>query len=1046
MVSKVFVVTGDFTNLDEVMSRELTEERQETEEEICSDIHTPSAEASASTPHVRKEQFYIGQEVWVVLGKESHGAVIDSFAHYSTDDSPAMVTIRWSTLGTYEDFPIDSLRPMFDYSDGDIVLSSHSRRSRKKTNSYAPPPTFQKNSVDGEIISSTKKAKEENTPKVFTAKKRKGGPSEARSKNPKGQITKVEPTLIEKALPGPRWTHKLVEKNGQTRCRWSSPRRAIKFKKWEAACEFEELRKTFGPDEMEAWVEYRRATAGAKTYVLCAHRHDATPYKATKKTVESAKGRQNSPKCRLPGPGWERKLVAKRGETVSHWISPGSTKIKFVNIEAALVFEQLRKKYKYNEAHAWKEHLRVSAGVEDSRCQFAVRRTDTRDTNKASMKVSQEVSSNETRSAETRADIFPHPNAFEEGQLVNVVAGKASHQAVIVSFENCAEIDGPQMATVRYLTWKGHDEVEVNQLRPICYSSKRERKQTDRFAPPSRLAGDSKEVDISQSNQLNEHPICYGSKMERQQIDQFAPPSRLSQVSKEVEIPQSNQLNEKNTRKRKHTDRPLSKKARTQEIGQEKRGKARKKFMKISCKDKMVLLALQEEVMPRGARYGDGDDDGDEGGRKKRRRRMTIKECRDRLFAATGNRLSQSTIRRWFLCRGGGLGEVETGTAPFRVSGKDEGEAVVCSSYVPRPPSKANPGKPKTKKTKKIPSKIEKEEIMVDCEMENEYNELWDYYMKPSVRENEEIIGSGMVLRKKIASCSLLRSKNDVFRQKVHSKVASLHKKGGRKGDILRILKLLREHDSGKLPKDELHQLVREILGPPGTGHGEIEVLDSLAIAALQGCDGKIKENVQDLVEPIASSRLTEHNVKGKVDLTSADALAQGHHPGTSVANNGGHVSRPSNFDITTTNNVAAKTDDSGEISVDIAHSPQAPKDDIDLCWDQEMEPSQHESKLHGGNTSPVSSVTIDSSRMSTELIDLSQDDDLDDGDSQPTSRRQKDARESKTSGTHDVYGSANYHGQISDHNILKNDPSSDNGTLVDLSQESDEDLPSDWV
>ena len=1013
MVSKVFVVTGDFTNLDEVMSRELTEERQETvdgetaKEEICSDIHTPSAEASASTPHARKEQFYLGQSVWVVLGKEFHEAVIDSFADDSTDDSPAMVTIRWSTLGTYEDFPIDFLRPMFDYSDGDIVSSSHSRRSRKKTDSYAPPPTFQKNSVDGEIISSTKKAKEEDTPKVFTAKKRKGGSSEARSKNPNGQVTKVEPTLIEKALPGPRWRHKLVEKNGKTRCRWSSPRRRIKFTKWEAACEFEELRKTFGPDEVEAWVEYRRATAGAKTYVLCAQRHDATPYKATKKTAERAKGRQNSPKCRLPGLGWERKLVDKRGETVSHWISPGS-KFKFVNIEAALVFEQLRKKYKYNEAHAWKEHLSVSAGVEDSRCQFAVRRTDTRDTIKASMKVSQEVSSNETRSAETRADIFPHPNAFEEGQLVYVVAGKANHQAVIVSIENCAETDGPQMATVRYLTWKGQDEVEVNQLRPICYGSKRERKQTDRFAPPSRLAGDSKEE----------------------------------------EIPQSNQLNEK--RKRKHTDRPLSK-ARTQEIGQEKRGKARKTYTKISREDRMVLLALQEEVMPSGARYVDGDDDGDEGGRKKRRRLMTIKECRDRVVAATGNHLSQSAIRRWFLCKGGGLGEVGTGTAPFGVSGKDEGDAVVCSSYVPRPPSKANPGKPKTKKTKKIPSKIEKEEITVDCEMENEYNALWDYYMKPSVRENEELIGSGMVLRKKIASCSLLRSKNDVFRQKVHRKVASLHKKGGRKGDILRILKLLREHDSGKLPKDEVHQLVQEILGP-GTGHGEIEVLDSLAVAALQGCDGKIKENVQDLVEPIASSGLAEHNVKGKVDLTFADALAQEHHQGTSVANNGGHVSRPSNYqqkivDITTTNKVAAKTDDSGEIAVDIAHSPHAPKEDIDLCCDQEMEPSKNESTLHGGNTSSVSSVTIDSSRRSTELIDLSQDDDLDDGDSQQTSRRQKYARESKTFGTNDVYGSANYHGQISDHNILKNDPSSNNGTLVDLSQESDtENLPSDWV
>ncbi len=131
-----------------------------------------------------------------------------------------------------------------------------------------------------------------------------------------------------------------------------------------------------------------------------------------------------------------------------------------------------------------------------------------------------------------------------------------------------------------------------------------------------------------------------------------------------------------------------------------------------------------------------------------------------------------------------------------------------------------------------------------------------------------------MVLRNKIASCSLLRSKNDVFCQKVHRKVTCLHNKGEGEGNIHRILKLLREHGSGQLPKDELHQLVKEILGPQ-TGHGEIEVLDSLAVAALQGCDGKIKEHVQDLVEPAASSGSAEHNVKGiDIDLTSAGALA----------------------------------------------------------------------------------------------------------------------------------------------------------------------------
>ncbi len=68
---------------------------------------------------------------------------------------------------------------------------------------------------------------------------------------------------------------------------------------------------------------------------------------------------------------------------------------------------------------------------------------------------------------------------------------------------------------------------------------------------------------------------------------------------------------------------------------------------------------------------------------------------------------------------------------------------------------------------------------------------------------------------------------------------------------------------------------------------------------------------------------------------------------------------------------------------MDIAHSPQTPEEVIDLCCDQEMGPSQHESKLHSGNTSSLITVIIDGLRGTTKLIDLSQDDDLDDGDSQ---------------------------------------------------------------
>ena len=58
---------------------------------------------------------------------------------------------------------------------------------------------------------------------------------------------------------------------------------------------------------------------------------------------------------------------------------------------------------------------------------------------------------------------------------------------------------------------------------------------------------------------------------------------------------------------------------------------------------------------------------------------------------------------------------------------------------------------------------------------------------------------------------------------------------GGDIADIHRILNLMREHDSGKLPEDELRLFVLDILGlAPRTGHDDVEVLDSLAMPALR--------------------------------------------------------------------------------------------------------------------------------------------------------------------------------------------------------------------
>jgi hypothetical protein len=65
-------------------------------------------------------------------------------------------------------------------------------------------------------------------------------------------------------------------------------------------------------------------------------------------------------------------------------------------------------------------------------------------------------------------------------------AGKTDYQAGFVTIDNRAMSKQPQMATVRWLTWKADYEIQVNDLRPILSSiDKRERRQTNRCAPPT---------------------------------------------------------------------------------------------------------------------------------------------------------------------------------------------------------------------------------------------------------------------------------------------------------------------------------------------------------------------------------------------------------------------------------------------------------------------------------------------------------------------------------------------------------------------------------
>jgi hypothetical protein len=91
-----------------------------------------------------------------------------------------------------------------------------------------------------------------------------------------------------------------------------------------------------------------------------------------------------------------------------------------------------------------------------------------------------------------------------------------------------------------------------------------------------------------------------------------------------------------------------------------------------------------------------------------------------------------------------------------------------------------------TSRKKMQPVKSEGDSNSLTSEVESEYRELWDYYLNQKVRKEEEI-PSGMVIRKKVAQCQLLRSKSQ-FRRLVHKRILALNKVN-EKREIYRILK-----------------------------------------------------------------------------------------------------------------------------------------------------------------------------------------------------------------------------------------------------------------
>lgn len=125
-----------------------------------------------------------------------------------------------------------------------------------------------------------------------------------------------------------------------------------------------------------------------------------------------------------------------------------------------------------------------------------------------------------------------------------------------------------------------------------------------------------------------------------------------------------------------------------------------------------------------------------------------------------------------------------------------------------------------------LPKQKSSKELHLEKEEEEEYKTLWDIYLEPKVRKNEELPG-GMCLRQKIATCGLLRCKTSAFRKQLHKTIIRLEKKGKKKM-ILRMLKQMREHDETGAAGDGPEELVKKILNISDTDNDEVAFIAHL--------------------------------------------------------------------------------------------------------------------------------------------------------------------------------------------------------------------------
>lgn len=107
---------------------------------------------------------------------------------------------------------------------------------------------------------------------------------------------------------------------------------------------------------------------------------------------------------------------------------------------------------------------------------------------------------------------------------------------------------------------------------------------------------------------------------------------------------------------------------------------------------------------------------------------------------------------------------------------------------------------------------------------EDEYTHMWNYYLQPVERKEDELPSGVMTLRRKKAMPNLLRFKYSLFRQQLYKKICRLERRG-EKDEIYRMLNMLYEHDMSVNSGDGPRELVEQIL-PTRVADDDVKVSD----------------------------------------------------------------------------------------------------------------------------------------------------------------------------------------------------------------------------